>query len=50
MEKTGYIEIKIEGQKGNNELKPDNYDIKEIVAIIENAEKLLFRVKEKNAL
>ncbi len=47
MEKTGYIEIKIEGQKGNNELKPDNYDIKEIVAIIENAEKLLFPGERK---
>lgn len=42
MEKTGYIEIKIKGSKGNLELAPDNYDIREIIAILENAENLLF--------
>jgi hypothetical protein len=42
VEKTGYIEIKIDGSKGNLELSPDNYDIREIIAILENAENLLF--------
>ncbi len=47
MEKIGYIEISIKGQKGNLELKPDNYDIKEVIAVIENAEKLLFPGERK---
>lgn len=42
MEKTGQIEIKVTGSKGNVELKPDTYDIKEIISIIEQAEKMLF--------
>ncbi len=42
MEKTGFIEIKISGSKGNLELSPDNYDIREIISILENAENLLF--------
>jgi len=42
MEKTGYIEIRIEGSIGNLELSPDNYDIREIIFILENAENLLF--------
>ncbi|MCF8242842.1 MAG: hypothetical protein K9J16_15795 [Melioribacteraceae bacterium] len=42
MEKTGYIEIKVTGRKGNIELKPDTYDIKEVISIIEQAEKLIF--------
>ncbi len=42
MEKTGFIEINITGSKGNLELSPDNYDIREIISILENAEKLLF--------
>lgn len=42
MEKTGYIEIRITGSKGNLELSPDNYDIGEIISILENAENLLF--------
>ncbi|MBU7578127.1 MAG: hypothetical protein KAF40_08715 [Flavihumibacter sp.] len=42
MEKTGYIEIRITGSMGNLELSPDNYDIREIIAILENAENLLF--------
>lgn len=42
MEKTGYIEIRITGSKGNLELSPDNYDIREIISILENAEDLLF--------
>lgn len=42
MDKIGYIEIKIAGSKGNLELSPDNYDIREIITILESAEDLLF--------
>ncbi len=42
MEKIGFIEIKITGSKGNLDLSPDNYDIREVIAILENAENLLF--------
>lgn len=48
MEKLGYIEIKINGTKGNNELTPDNYDIKEIITVLENAENLLFPNDKKD--
>lgn len=48
MEKLGYIEIKIDGKKGNNELTPDNYDIKEIITVLENAENLLFPNDKKD--
>ena len=42
MEKIGFIEIRIVGSKGNLDLSPDNYDIREIISILENAENLLF--------
>lgn len=42
MDKIGYIEIRITGSKGNLDLSPDNYDIREIIAILENAENLLY--------
>lgn len=42
MEKIGFIEIQITGSKGNLDLAPDNYDIREIINILESAEKLLF--------
>jgi hypothetical protein len=42
MEKTGYIEIKVSGSNGNIELKPETYDIKDVLGIIEQAEKILF--------
>ena len=42
MDKLGYIEIRITGTKGNIELKPDTYDIREVISIIEQAENLLF--------
>jgi hypothetical protein len=42
VEKIGYIEIRITGSKGNIDLSPDNYDIREIISILENAENLLF--------
>jgi hypothetical protein len=42
MDKLGYIEIRITGSKGNIELKPDTFDIREVIPIIEQAENLLF--------
>lgn len=42
MEKKGHIEIKISGKKGNLDLTPDNYDIKEIMSVVEQIENLLF--------
>jgi hypothetical protein len=42
VEKIGYIEIRITGSRGNLDLSPDNYDIREIISILENAEKLLY--------
>jgi len=48
MEKIGYIEILIKGSIGNIELNPDNYDIKEIISILENAENLLFPLDKRD--
>lgn len=42
MEKNGFIEIRITGSKGNLDLSPDNYDIREIISMLENAENLLY--------
>lgn len=42
MNKIGYIEIRISGSKGNLDLSPDNYDIREVISILENAENLLY--------
>ncbi|MCW3109728.1 MAG: hypothetical protein JWQ09_4234 [Segetibacter sp.] len=42
MDKIGYIEIRVTGSKGNLNLSPDNYDIREIIGMLENAENLLF--------
>lgn len=48
MEKIGFIEIRINGSKGIINLTPDNYDIREIISILENAENLLFSVEKKD--
>jgi len=48
VEKIGYIEIRISGSKGNLELAPDNYDIREIISILENAENLLYPGDKKD--
>jgi hypothetical protein len=48
VEKIGQIEIKITGSKGNIELSPDNYDIREIISILENAENLLYSGDKKD--
>lgn len=48
MENIGHIEIVISGTKGNIPLSPDNYDISDVIAILENAENLLFPANKKN--
>lgn len=48
MDKIGYIEIKVQGFKGNHELSPENYDIDEIIDILHNAENLLFPGEKKD--
>jgi len=48
MEKIGDIEIKVVGKIGNQELSPDNYDIKQIAAILQNVENLLFPNNKKD--
>jgi hypothetical protein len=48
VDKTGYIEIRITGFLGNLKLTPDTYDIKEIIAILENTEHLLFHGEKKD--
>ena len=48
MEKIGFIEIRITGSKGNIDLSPDNYDIREIVSVLENAENLLYPGEKRN--
>ena len=48
MEKDGQIEIKVSGKIGNVEITPDNFDIKEIISILENVEDLLYSGDEKN--
>jgi hypothetical protein len=42
VEKKGHIEIKITGKKGNLNVTPDNFDIKEIMAVMEQVDNLLF--------
>lgn len=48
MEKIGNIEIRIVGNSGNQELKPENYDIKHIASILQNVEDLLFPNNKKD--
>ena len=48
MDKIGSIEIRITGSKGNLNLSPDNYDIREIISILENTEALLFSGDKRN--
>jgi hypothetical protein len=47
MQRIGFIEIKVVGKKDNLELTPDNYDIKDIISVLENAENLLFPINKK---
>ncbi|MDA3615057.1 hypothetical protein [Polluticaenibacter yanchengensis] len=48
MEKTGSLEIRITGSKGNLELSPDNYDIRDIIIMLENVENLLYAGDKKD--
>jgi hypothetical protein len=48
MEKFGNIEIKVSGNKGNLKLSPDNYDVKEIIAMLQNVEDLLYPTNKKD--
>jgi hypothetical protein len=48
METIGNIEIRIVGSRGNLELKPETYDIKEIAVILEQVEQLLFPDEKKS--
>ncbi|WP_224997644.1 hypothetical protein [Cesiribacter sp. SM1] len=48
LENLGHIEIRIIGKTGNLDLKPDNYDIKEIIAVLQAAENLLFPNNKKD--
>lgn len=42
MEKLGNIEIRVIGKLGNEDLKPDNYDIKHIAKLLQDVEDLLY--------
>lgn len=48
LDKIGTIEIRVRGKSGNNDLTPDNYDIKHIVSILQNVEDLLFPNNRKD--
>jgi len=48
MEKKGNIEICIQGKKGNIELTPDNFDIRDIKPLLDTIEDLLFPGDKKN--
>ncbi len=48
MDKIGQIEIRVTGKVGNMELTPDNYDIREIISMLENAENLLYPTNKKD--
>jgi len=39
--KIGGIEIRVVGKSGNQDLSPENYDIKHIAAILQNVEDLI---------
>jgi hypothetical protein len=47
MEATGYIEIKISGQKGGAPLTPENFDISEIRELISHFEDIVFAAGKK---
>ncbi len=47
VEKIGQIQIKIKGRKGNFDLNPDNYDIRDVVEMLRNVENLLFPNSKK---
>lgn len=50
MAKTEQIEIKISGKKGSEELTPDNYDIRELMALLKNVDDLLSQNKDRTTI
>ncbi|GAO29757.1 hypothetical protein [Geofilum rubicundum] len=48
MDKIGNIEIRVFGNKGNIKLSPDNYDVKEIISMLQNIEDLLYPTNKKD--
>lgn len=48
MDKFGHIEIRVLGNKGNLKLSPDNYDVKEIISMLQNIEDLLYPTNKKD--
>lgn len=42
MERTGQIEIRVVGTRGNVEISPETYDIKDIISVLQYAENLIF--------
>lgn len=48
MEKIGDIEIRVVGKSGNQDLKPENYDIKHIASILQNVDDLLYPNNRKD--
>ena len=48
MDKIGEIEIRVVGKSGHKDLSPDNYDIKQIAAILQNVEDLLYPNNKKD--
>lgn len=48
MEKIGQIEIKVSGKIGNADITPDNFDIREIISVLENVDNLLYSGEKKN--
>ncbi|MEO1413038.1 MAG: hypothetical protein AAFW73_24315, partial [Bacteroidota bacterium] len=47
MNKLGHIEIRVVGKSGNEELKPENYDIKYISNLLQDVEALLYPNSKK---
>jgi hypothetical protein len=48
VDKIGEIEIRVVGKSGNQDLRPDNYDIKYIASILQNVDDLLFPNNKKD--
>lgn len=48
MDKIGEIEIRVVGTLGNNQLSPENYDIRQIATILQNVEDLLYPTNKKD--
>jgi len=48
VDKIGEIEIRVAGKLGHKDLSPDNYDIKQIAAILQNVEDLLYPNNKKD--